>query len=282
MVDDADRLADGWHDGEELDAHREMMRLALGIAGKTLFGAEVGGAQAAEIGEALDSALRLFRRALVPFAGLIDRLPLPSNRRFFRSRDRLDATIFRMIRERRASGEDTGDLLSMLILARDPEGDGATMSDEQVRDEAVTLLLAGHETTANALAWSWYLLARHPAAEAALAQVIVALARQQPLAEQALRAPHHHRLDEAAVARDEHLAHQLGVADEEDARGPDPQPGDVAVLARHLGEEAERVAAHRAPAAQGAAERGAGGCGGRHGSLHARSPRSQSPSRPIR
>jgi cytochrome P450 len=191
MVDDADRLADGWRDGEELDAHREMMRLALGIAGKTLFGAEVGGAQAAEIGEALDSALRLFRRALVPFAGLIDRLPLPSNRRFFRSRDRLDERIFRMIRQRRASGEDTGDLLSMLILAEDPEADGATMSDEQVRDEAVTLLLAGHETTANALAWTWYLLARHPAAEAALhAEVDAVLGGGLPTADDLPRLPY--------------------------------------------------------------------------------------------
>jgi cytochrome P450 len=191
MVDDAERLAVGWRDGQELDIHREMMRLTLHIAGKTLFGAEVGAAQAAEIGEALDAALRLFRRALVPFADLIDRLPLPSNRRFFRSRDRLDGMIYRMILQRRASAEDTGDLLSMLILARDAEADGGTMSDEQVRDEAVTLLLAGHETTANALAWTWYLLARHPAAEEALhAEVDSVLGGRLPTADDLPRLPY--------------------------------------------------------------------------------------------
>jgi cytochrome P450 len=145
-----------------------MMRLALGIAGKTLFGTALSAAEAEEIGAALDAALRLFRRALVPFADVVDALPLPSNRRFYRTRGRLDGMIYRMIRQRRASAEDTGDLLSMLLLARDAEADGGAMSDEQVRDEAVTLLLAGHETTANALAWTWYLLARHPEAERAL------------------------------------------------------------------------------------------------------------------
>ena len=87
-------------------------------------------------------------------------------RRFKRARKRLDETIYRLIAERRAGGIDAGDLLSMLLLASDDEGSGG-MSDEQVRDEALTLFLAGHETTADALTWTWYLLSQNPEAEAA-------------------------------------------------------------------------------------------------------------------
>jgi cytochrome P450 len=89
-------------------------------------------------------------------------------RRFRRAQRRLDATIYRLIEERRADGADRGDLLSMLLLARDAEGDGAAMDDRQVRDEAMTLFLAGHETTAVALAWTWRLLSENPEAEALL------------------------------------------------------------------------------------------------------------------
>ncbi|MDQ3012143.1 MAG: cytochrome P450, partial [Acidobacteriota bacterium] len=81
-------------------------------------------------------------------------------------RERLDLTIYRMIAERRASGEDRGDLLSMLMQARDVEGDGSGMTDAQLRDEAMTIFLAGHETTATALTWTWYLLSQHPDIEA--------------------------------------------------------------------------------------------------------------------
>jgi cytochrome P450 len=86
-------------------------------------------------------------------------------RRFNRARARLDGVVYRIIDERRRGGEDRGDLLSMLLLAEDEEGDRQGMSNEQVRDEAMTLFLAGHETTANLLAWTWYLLARNPEAE---------------------------------------------------------------------------------------------------------------------
>ncbi|HYX43288.1 MAG TPA: cytochrome P450, partial [Pyrinomonadaceae bacterium] len=82
-----------------------------------------------------------------------------------RARARLDAVIYRIIEERRTQGTDRGDLLSMLIAAQDTEGDGGRMSDEQLRDELMTLFLAGHETTANALTWTWYLLAQHPEIE---------------------------------------------------------------------------------------------------------------------
>jgi cytochrome P450 len=156
-----------WRDGETLDVAREMNRLTLAIAGKTLFGAEVAG-EAEEIAGALTTALGLYKRLTNPLGPLLDRLPTPGTLRMRRARARLDATIYRIIAERRRGGGDRGDLLSMLLLAQDTEGDGGGMSDLQLRDEALTIFLAGHETTANALAWTWLLLARDPGAEAAL------------------------------------------------------------------------------------------------------------------
>jgi cytochrome P450 len=106
----------------------------------------------------------LFPRFALPFATVLNRLPLPANARFARAVALLDGIVYRIIAERRASGEDRGDLLSMLMAADDVEGDGTRMTDRQLRDEVMTILLAGHETTANALTWTWYLLARNPSA----------------------------------------------------------------------------------------------------------------------
>jgi cytochrome P450 len=117
-------------------------------------------------------AFESFNFAMLPFTEYLERLPLPSVRRFNSARDTLDRTIYRMIAERRRSGEDKGDLLSMLLMATDTEGDGSGMSDLQLRDEALTIFLAGHETTANALTWSWYLLSQHPDVEARLHEEI--------------------------------------------------------------------------------------------------------------
>ena len=167
MVDYTLRLGrERWREGEALDVAREMMHLALNIVGQTLFGAETE-AEAEEVREALSTSMASFGRFMMPFAELLSRLPLPANKRFERSRARLDRIIYRIIDERRAGGEDRGDLLSMLLKAQDEEGGGG-MSDEQLRDEAMTIFLAGHETTANALAWTWYLLSLHPEAEARL------------------------------------------------------------------------------------------------------------------
>jgi len=167
MVAYAARVADGWLAGAEMDVAREMNRLTLAIAGKTLFGADVE-READEIGAALNDALNAFKRLTNPLGVILDRLPLPGTLRVRRAAERLDETIYRMIEERRRSGEDRGDLLSMLLAARDEEGDGGAMTDLQLRDEALTLFLAGHETTANALAWTWHLLALNPDAEARL------------------------------------------------------------------------------------------------------------------
>ena len=174
MASFAARTGAGWRDGARIDIHEQMMRLTLAIVGQTLFDADVEG-EAAEIGEALTIAFESFVIAIMPFSEILEKLPLPMTRRFERARDRLDRTIYRIIAERRASGEDRGDLLSMLLLAQDVEGDGGGMSDEQLRDEAMTIFLAGHETTANALTWSWYLLSEHPEVERRMHEEVDAL-----------------------------------------------------------------------------------------------------------
>lgn len=166
MTEYAERVGKRWRNDEQLDMAREMMRLTLAIVGKTLFDADVE-EEAQEIGEALTTIINLFNAMLFPFSEVLEKLPLPQNKRFEKAKRRLDETIYRIINERRRSGEDRGDLLSMLLFAQDEEGTGS-MTDEQVRDEVMTLFLAGHETTANALTWTWYLLSQHEEAEARL------------------------------------------------------------------------------------------------------------------
>ena len=170
MVGYADQLRSGWADGATLDIAREMNRLTLNIVGKTLFDADVE-SQAVEVGEALTGVMDTFWVMMLPFADLLERLPVPKLRRARMARGRLDAIIYRMIADRRASGRDHGDLLSMLLTAQD-EDDGGVMTDLQVRDEAMTIFLAGHETTANALTWTWYLLGETPDVEAKMHEEI--------------------------------------------------------------------------------------------------------------
>jgi cytochrome P450 len=160
----ASQTSQGWNDGETLDISEEMMRLTLGIVGKTLFDADVA-SDAQDVGEAMAVAMDLFNLLTLPFYELLQKLPLPQFRRFDNVRERLDAIIYRLIEERRRSGQDRGDLLSMLLLAQDTEGDGGQMTDAQLRDELMTIFLAGHETTANAMTWTWYLLSQNPEVE---------------------------------------------------------------------------------------------------------------------
>jgi cytochrome P450 len=164
MVACADRVRNGWTDGVTLDIAREMSRLTLLIVGKTLFDVDVD-AQAREIGDAMTGLMESFWTLMLPFGETLERLPIPYLRRGRRARERLDQIIYGIIRERRASRADRGDLLSMLLLAQDDEDKGRGMTDRQVRDEAMTIFLAGHETTANALTWTWYLLSQAPDVE---------------------------------------------------------------------------------------------------------------------
>jgi len=151
-----------WHAGER-DMAREMAQLTLAIAGKTLFDAEVGD-DAQAVGHALDELMGAFGLLMLPFSSQLERLPIPPMRRIRRARATIDNVIARLIAERRAEGA-RGDLLSTLIFAQDSEQGGEQMDDQQLRDEAITIFLAGHETTSNALSWTWYLLMQHPAIE---------------------------------------------------------------------------------------------------------------------
>ncbi len=185
----AERRANRWRDGEVLDIASEMAAYTLAVVGKTLFDADIE-REAHEIGEALAAAIEAFNVAVLPVGELLLKLPLPATRRFIRGRDRLDATIYRLVAERRASGDDRGDLLSMLLLAHDTEGDGTGMSDLQLRDEVMTLLLAGHETTANLLTWAFYLLSQHPEAEQRLHAELATLGDAPLGADDAMRLPY--------------------------------------------------------------------------------------------
>lgn len=167
MIDLADRMQRGWIANESLDIHAHMMRVTLAIAARTLFDADVEG-DVNDVAETLELSLRMFNHAILPMGALLEYVPMPWIRRLHRSRRRLDVLIHRLIEERRADVTDRGDLLSMLIATRDDEGDHTGMTDKQLRDELVTLMLAAHETTANAMTWTWYLLSQNPDAEAKL------------------------------------------------------------------------------------------------------------------
>jgi cytochrome P450 len=161
MAEYTEQLIATWRNGEERDIHEEMMRLALRIVGKTLFDADVT-RDAKEVGETLDILLHIAanfgRTILVPLW-----VPTPRNIRAKLGIKRLEKVIYRIIADRRANGRDKGDLLSILLQAQDE--DGTHMNDRQLRDETITLFLAGHETTANTLSWTWWLLAQNPAVE---------------------------------------------------------------------------------------------------------------------
>lgn len=169
MVKYAKQTNQSWHNGQELDMFQEMMRMTMMIVAEALLGTNVE-SESYEIAEALNQSRGNFRTRTLPIIGpLVSNLRfLPSNKRFRAAKTRVDQTIYRIINERRASGEDKGDLLSMLLEAQDSEGDGSRMSNKQVRDEVTTLFIAGHETAANTLTWAWYLLSQNPQAVEAL------------------------------------------------------------------------------------------------------------------
>lgn len=164
MVEYTQRLIAEWRSGEERDAHQEMMRLTLQIVAKTLFDADVQ-REAQDVGKSLELLLELganFKRTLfIPHW-----VPTPTNLRIKREVAQIEKILYRIIAERRASGHDAGDLLSTLLHAQDE--DGSRMTDRQLRDETITLFLAGHETTASTLSWTWWLLGLNTAVEAKL------------------------------------------------------------------------------------------------------------------
>jgi len=162
MVQYTQRAMAAWKHGEHRDVARDMARLALEIVVKTLFNSDVS-QDADHVGATLSELVKPFASQATLKWILDNRLPTPGHRKYFNEVAEIDRIIFRIIAERRASGYDQGDLLSMLLEAQDE--DGTQMNDKQLRDEVITLFVAGHETTALSLAWSWYLLATHPQAE---------------------------------------------------------------------------------------------------------------------
>jgi cytochrome P450 len=160
MVEYTERTQARWADHQTIDIAHEMMQLTLWIVGKTLFDADVI-KEAEAIGTALTEIQHYGNAVANSVIDIPFRWPLPRNQRTKRALARLHTTINTMIEARRASGTDHGDVLSMLLHAQDEET-GHGMPDHQIRDEALTLFLAGHETTAVALAWTWYVLMQHP------------------------------------------------------------------------------------------------------------------------
>jgi cytochrome P450 len=166
MVDFTERLIASWEEGQTRELHTDMMRLTLEIVAKALFGAELGG-ESAEVGAAMETLMHNFVASTAQALVVPRWLPTPGNLRVASAVRRLDRVLYHIIARRRESGEDRGDLLSMLLHAQDEES-GRRMTDRQLRDECMTLFLAGHETTANTLSWTWFLLSQHPEAEVKL------------------------------------------------------------------------------------------------------------------
>jgi cytochrome P450 len=164
----AQRCGDRWRDRETVDMAQEMQRLTLDGVTLTLFGSDLSDAEASTVASSLGDALAIFDLLTIPFGDRLLGSPLPAARRFRQARSQLDAVVYRLIERRRDRASEGVDLLSILLAATDGSAAAPTMDARQLRDEAVSMVIAGHETTAHALAWAWYLLAEHPDAEAEL------------------------------------------------------------------------------------------------------------------
>jgi cytochrome P450 len=162
MTDYAQRTISTWQDGEVRDLHRDLMRLTLEIVVKTLFNSDVSD-DAVKVGSVLSRIANPFAKQATIKWILDNRLPTTTRRLFDQDAREIDQIVYRIIDERRHSGRDEGDLLSMLLKAHDE--DGSHLDDKQLRDEVMTIFLAGHETTALTLSWTWFLLAQNPEIE---------------------------------------------------------------------------------------------------------------------
>ncbi|MDG6905706.1 MAG: cytochrome P450 [Nitrososphaerota archaeon] len=161
------RVMSGWKNKQILDIHAEMMRLTMSIVAKCLFDADVE-SDSIEIARDLTTTIEYFTRLSSPLSGVLQKLP--TNRKYDAATARIDKMVYRLIGSRRRSGKDVGDLMSMLLQAKDDAGE--QMTDRQLRDEVLILFAAGHETTANALTWTWYLLSENPKVESKLQEEV--------------------------------------------------------------------------------------------------------------
>jgi cytochrome P450 len=190
--DNATMISQKWRSGEVLDLHDEMLELALRIVGKCLFDLDVQSRdEVKKISAAVDAFMGFLPLAVLPFSEQIQRLPLPTMKRIRKGQAELDGMIYGMIEERRKTPGDRGDLLSMLLEAVDPEDATARMSNRQVHDECLTIMLAGHETTANALSFALWLLAKHPEVQTRMHEEAAAvLEGRSPVADDYAKLPY--------------------------------------------------------------------------------------------
>lgn len=180
MVDHTLKMLAGWHPDDKVDLGHEMMKLTLGIVVKTLFDAEMDEAVFDQVGEAVTVAQETGNARFRKLVELPRWVPTAAHRRTRAAAETLDSVILGLISQRRAEGVDHGDLLSMMLVARD-EGGSRGMTDRQAKDEAMTLFLAGHETTALALTWGWVLLNQSPDVKARMRAEVVSVAGDGPL-----------------------------------------------------------------------------------------------------
>jgi cytochrome P450 len=201
MVASTEKMLNGWRDGETRDIHKEMMTLTLDIAARTLFSVEIGSVSD-RIAKALEAILIVAARP-ARILSMVRKFPSRAERSYHHAVRELDEIVYGIIRERReaiSKGSAAGppDLLGMLLAAHDEDGSG--MSDKQVRDETLTLLLAGHETTAIALSWAWFLLSENPDAESKLhAELDAVLNGREPSVDDLPRLPYAERVIKEAM-----------------------------------------------------------------------------------
>jgi cytochrome P450 len=184
MVDRAAHMRAQWQPHQSIDIASQMMQLALQVVARTLFNTDVTD-DVLQINNQVNVIMELYNYLIaLPRAEAYMNWPLPGLIRFRQARAKLDKVVQRMIAGHRADGVDRGDLLSMLLASRDEESDHSGMTDEQLRDEVLTIFLAGYETVANALTWTWYLLSQNPEAEGRLhAEIDSVLGGQLPTLE---------------------------------------------------------------------------------------------------
>jgi cytochrome P450 len=188
MIDYTERMLEYWQAGQQTDIAVEMQRLTLRIVAKALFNVDLTHESHA-LGAAFDDVREYPNRRRYSFRALRINLPFTAYGKFVRAKALLDKTVYDIIAQRRETGEDMGDVVSMLLAARDE--DGSALSDVQVRDQLMTFLAAGHETTANALTWSLYLLSQNPEErDKLLAELHSVLNGRSPTVEDLARLPY--------------------------------------------------------------------------------------------
>ena len=197
MVAYTERMMAAWHDSEVRDIHRDMMRLGLEIVAKALFNIEIA-SEGDKIAEALNTFMELGSRGRLLLPPVLRLLPTADNLRYRRASRQLDEIVYALIRQRRSNDDSGTDLLYGLLHAQDESGSG--MPDEQLRDEVMTLLLAGHETTAVSLSWTWYLLAQYPEVEEKLwSELRQVLNGRKPTAQDLSKLPYTARVIKEAM-----------------------------------------------------------------------------------